>query len=238
MKSMLPIVMVVTLLSACQREEAAAPVAEPQTTATSTPMAETPAPAPAVDDTAAPAGPVSQASFLGYGDMKLGSTVDEARAAHALALAAGHRNIDAPVSGGVVGAENGTLAFMVGGADEDYTAALPLLEVMGKRIVHCGGSGLGQAAKVCNNMVLAVSQIAVAEAFVAAARRADDAGFDVVEVHAAHGYLLHPLLSPLSNRRDDRYGGDLAGRATLLLDIVRRIRAELPTVPIISTWRL
>jgi len=81
MKSMLPIVMVVTLLSACQREEAAAPVAEPQTTATSTPMAEAPAPAPAVDDTAAPAGPVSQASFLGYGDMKLGSTVDEARAA-------------------------------------------------------------------------------------------------------------------------------------------------------------
>ncbi|MFF7682672.1 oxidoreductase [Microbacterium sp. NPDC007973] len=74
---------------------------------------------------------------------------------------------------------------------------------------------------------------AVAEAFVAAARRADDAGFDVIEVHAAHGYLLHQLLSPLSNRRDDRYGGDLAGRATLLLDIVRRIRAELPTVPII-----
>jgi hypothetical protein len=81
MKSMLPIVMVVTLLSACQREEAAAPAAEPQTTATSTPMAEAPAPAPAVDDTAAPAGPVSQASFLGYGDMKLGSTVDEARTA-------------------------------------------------------------------------------------------------------------------------------------------------------------
>lgn len=81
MKSMLPIVMVVTLLSACQREEAAAPAAEPQTTATSTPVAEAPTPAPAVDDTAAPAGPVSQASFLGYGDMKLGSTVDEARAA-------------------------------------------------------------------------------------------------------------------------------------------------------------
>lgn len=74
---------------------------------------------------------------------------------------------------------------------------------------------------------------AVADAFVAAARRADDAGFDAIEVHAAHGYLLHQLLSPLSNRRDDRYGGDLAGRATLLLDIVRRIRAELPTVPII-----
>ena len=81
MKSMLPIVMVVTLLSACQREEAGTPPAEPTTTATSTPMAETPAPTPAVDDTAAPAGPVTQASFLGYGDMKLGSTVDEARAA-------------------------------------------------------------------------------------------------------------------------------------------------------------
>lgn len=92
--------------------------------------------------------------------------VDEAQTAHALAVGAGHRNIDAPVSGGVVGAENGTLAFMVGGASEDFETALPLLEVMGGRVVHCGGPGLGQAAKVCNNMVLAVSQIAVAEAFV------------------------------------------------------------------------
>lgn len=92
--------------------------------------------------------------------------VDEAQTAHALALAAGHRSIDAPVSGGVVGAENGTLAFMVGGSDEDFASALPVLEVMGRRIVHCGGPGLGQAAKVCNNMILAVSQIAVAEAFV------------------------------------------------------------------------
>ena len=108
--------------------------------------------------------------------------VDEARAAHALALAAGQRNIDAPVSGGVVGAENGTLAFMVGGSDEDFAAALPLLEAMGKRIVHCGGPGLGQAAKVCNNMVLAVSQIAVAEAFVLGERLGleHQALFDVV----------------------------------------------------------
>ncbi|GAA5196495.1 3-hydroxyisobutyrate dehydrogenase [Microbacterium jejuense] len=92
--------------------------------------------------------------------------VDEARAAHALAAAAGHRSLDAPVSGGVVGAENATLAFMVGGSDEDFAAAEPLLQAMGRRIVHCGGPGLGQAAKVCNNMILAVSQIAVAEAFV------------------------------------------------------------------------
>ena len=108
--------------------------------------------------------------------------VDEARTAHELALAAGHRNIDAPVSGGVVGAEAGTLAFMVGGSDDDVAAAMPLLEVMGKRIVHCGGPGLGQAAKVCNNMILAVSQIAVAEAFVLGERLGleHQALFDVV----------------------------------------------------------
>lgn len=92
--------------------------------------------------------------------------VDEARAAHELAEEAGHRSLDAPVSGGVVGAENATLAFMAGGSDEDFEAARPILEAMGRRVVHCGGAGLGQAAKVCNNMILAVSQIAVAEAFV------------------------------------------------------------------------
>lgn len=92
--------------------------------------------------------------------------VDEARSAAELAVAAGHRPLDAPVSGGVVGAEKGTLAFMVGGEAADFDAALPALEAMGGRIVHCGGSGLGQAAKVCNNMILGMSQIAVAEAFV------------------------------------------------------------------------
>lgn len=92
--------------------------------------------------------------------------VEDARAAHVLALNAGHRNIDAPVSGGVVGAEAATLAFMVGGSDDDFAAALPVLEVMGRRIVHCGASGLGQAAKVCNNLILGVSMIAVSEAFV------------------------------------------------------------------------
>lgn len=108
--------------------------------------------------------------------------VDEAQAAHTLAVEAGHRSVDAPVSGGVVGAENGTLTFMVGGSDDDFAEALPLLEVMGKRIVHCGGPGLGQAAKVCNNMILAVSQIAVAEAFVLGERLGleHQALFDVV----------------------------------------------------------
>ncbi|WP_460796398.1 3-hydroxyisobutyrate dehydrogenase [Microbacterium sp. GXF0217] len=96
--------------------------------------------------------------------------VADAQEAHALAVAAGHRQVDAPVSGGVVGAENATLAFMVGGSDDDFAAAQPILETMGKRIVHCGGPGLGQAAKVCNNMILGVSQIVVGEAFVLAER--------------------------------------------------------------------
>jgi 3-hydroxyisobutyrate dehydrogenase len=92
--------------------------------------------------------------------------VDEARTAHELARATRHPSLDAPVSGGVVGAENATLAFMVGGDDADFKTARPLLEAMGRRVVHCGGPGLGQAAKICNNMILGVSQIAVAEAFV------------------------------------------------------------------------
>ncbi|MCX6497493.1 MAG: 3-hydroxyisobutyrate dehydrogenase [Arthrobacter sp.] len=92
--------------------------------------------------------------------------VDEAREAAALAVAAGHRAVDAPVSGGVVGAEAGTLTFMVGALAEDFDAVNPMLEVMGKRVVHCGEHGAGQAAKICNNMILGVSMIAVSEAFV------------------------------------------------------------------------
>ncbi|WP_421076928.1 3-hydroxyisobutyrate dehydrogenase [Microbacterium sp. IO18] len=92
--------------------------------------------------------------------------VDEARKASALAIAAGHRAMDAPVSGGVVGAEAGTLTFMVGGEPADFEAVRPLLEVMGKRVVHCGEHGGGQAAKICNNMILGISMIAVSEAFV------------------------------------------------------------------------
>jgi 3-hydroxyisobutyrate dehydrogenase len=92
--------------------------------------------------------------------------VDEAREAAAIALEAGHRSVDAPVSGGVVGAEAGTLTFMVGALPEDFETVKPILELMGKRIVHCGDHGAGQAAKVCNNMILGVSMIAVSEAFV------------------------------------------------------------------------
>ncbi|MEE1621822.1 NAD(P)-binding domain-containing protein [Zafaria sp. Z1313] len=96
------------------------------------------------------------------------STIDvaQAREAAELAVAAGHRSVDAPVSGGVVGAEAGTLTFMIGALEEDLELVRPLLEVMGGRLVHCGGHGAGQAAKICNNMILGVSMIAASEAFV------------------------------------------------------------------------
>ncbi|MFJ5925651.1 3-hydroxyisobutyrate dehydrogenase [Kitasatospora sp. NPDC092948] len=92
--------------------------------------------------------------------------VGDARSAAELARAAGHRAVDAPVSGGVAGAEAAGLTFMVGAEDADFAAVQPVLAAMGRRIVHCGGSGAGQAAKICNNMILGVSMIAVGEAFV------------------------------------------------------------------------
>ncbi len=96
------------------------------------------------------------------------STIDvaDARAAAAKALAAGMQFVDAPVSGGTGGAAAGTLTFMAGGAKESFDLAQPVLANMGKKIVHCGEAGAGQAAKICNNMVLGISMIAVAEAFV------------------------------------------------------------------------
>lgn len=92
--------------------------------------------------------------------------VSDAIAAHALAAVRGVRSVDAPVSGGVVGAVAATLTFMVGAEDEDFVRAEPLLTHLGGRIVHCGGPGAGQAAKICNNLILGVSMIAVSEAFV------------------------------------------------------------------------
>jgi 3-hydroxyisobutyrate dehydrogenase len=95
-------------------------------------------------------------------------SVDDAREAHALAASHGFAQLDAPVSGGVAGAAAGTLAFMVGGDAEVVPRAQPMLDAMARKVIHCGAAGAGQAAKVCNNMVLAVHQIAIGEAFVLA----------------------------------------------------------------------
>ena len=95
------------------------------------------------------------------------STIDvvTARAVHRAADAAGHMMLDAPVSGGVAGAAAGTLTFMVGGADDAFARAKPLFEIMGRNVVHAGGPGNGQVAKVCNNMILGISMVAISEAF-------------------------------------------------------------------------
>jgi 3-hydroxyisobutyrate dehydrogenase len=96
------------------------------------------------------------------------STVDiaSARAAHDAAAKVGMKSVDAPVSGGVGGAAAGTLTFMIGGDADVVEAAKPVLSAMGKKLVHCGAGGAGQAAKICNNMILGISMIAVSEAFV------------------------------------------------------------------------
>lgn len=118
--------------------------------------------------------------------------VDDARTAHELLAAAGHRGLDAPVSGGTVGAENGTLTFMVGGEATDFADAEPILAAMGKRIVHCGGPGAGQVAKVCNNMILGVSMIAVSEAFVLGEKLglSNEALFDVASAASGQCWAL------------------------------------------------
>jgi 3-hydroxyisobutyrate dehydrogenase len=105
------------------------------------------------------------------------STIDvvTARDVAAAATAKGFAMIDAPVSGGVVGAGSGTLTFMVGGTEEAFARARPILESMGKTIVHVGGAGNGQAAKICNNMILGVSMIGVCEAFILAEKLGLDA---------------------------------------------------------------
>ena len=108
--------------------------------------------------------------------------VDSARAAHKMAAANGLLSVDAPVSGGVGGAEAGTLTFMAGGSDEAFAGAAPLFEIMGRKAVHCGEAGAGQSAKICNNMLLGISMIGACEAFALAEKLGLSAQslFDVV----------------------------------------------------------
>jgi 3-hydroxyisobutyrate dehydrogenase len=122
------------------------------------------------------------------------STIDvaTARDAAASAEARGHFMIDAPVSGGVGGAQAATLTFMVGGSEAAFEKAKPILEAMGKTIVHAGGPGNGQAAKICNNMILGVSMIAVSEAFVLAEKLGLDAQklFDIASKSSGQCWSL------------------------------------------------
>jgi 3-hydroxyisobutyrate dehydrogenase len=118
--------------------------------------------------------------------------VDSARRAHALAKGAGLLSIDAPVSGGVGGAKAASLTFMCGGAAEAFELARPILEKMSKRIVHCGDPGAGQAAKICNNMILGATMIVTAEAFVLAEKLglSHQALFDVASTSSGQSWSL------------------------------------------------
>ncbi|HYZ33103.1 MAG TPA: 3-hydroxyisobutyrate dehydrogenase [Crenalkalicoccus sp.] len=148
-----------------------------------------------------PAGPEVREAWLGAGGMAAAaapeallidcSTIDVATA-RAVAAAVGRPMLDAPVSGGVMGAEAGTLTFMVGGPEAAFLRGKPVLEAMGRAVIHCGAAGAGQAVKICNNMMLAASMIVTAEAFVLAERLGltHQALFDVVSKSTGQSWAL------------------------------------------------
>lgn len=123
------------------------------------------------------------------------STVDveSSRKAHAIATKHGHFSVDAPVSGGTGGAAAGSLTFMAGGAADAFAKAEPILKPMAGKVVHCGDAGAGQAAKICNNMILGISMIAVAEGFVLAEKLglSHQALFDVASTSSGQCWSLN-----------------------------------------------
>jgi 3-hydroxyisobutyrate dehydrogenase len=165
--------------------------------------------------------------------------VETAREVAQAAQARGLAMLDAPVSGGVAGAQAATLTFMVGGTDDAFARARPLLETMGKTIVHAGGAGNGQAAKICNNMILGASMIVVAEAFLLAEKLGLDAQklFDISSKSSGQcwsmtSYCPVPGLVPTSPANRDYKAGFTA--AMMLKDLklaqaaARATRATTP----------
>ena len=150
--------------------------------------------------------------------------VDSARAVHAAAEKAGFDFLDAPVSGGTGGAEAATLAFMCGGSETAFARAEPILQKMGKRIVHAGGPGAGQAAKICNNMLLAISMIGTCEAFVLGERLGLDPKklFDIMSAASGQCWSLTtycPVPGPVPTSPSNRdYTGGFA-TALMLKDL-------------------
>ncbi|WP_261566266.1 3-hydroxyisobutyrate dehydrogenase [Frankia gtarii] len=158
------------------------------------------------------------------------STIDaaDARAAAVAAVAAGQRACDSPVSGGVTGAEAGTLTFMLGGDGTTVAAASTVLAAMGRRIIHCGGPGAGQAAKICNNMLLGITMIGVSEAFALgrALGLTDQALFDVASVSSGQCWALTtncpvPGPVPTSPANRDYQGGFVSGLMLKDLNLAR-----------------
>ena len=144
------------------------------------------------------------------------STVDvqSARAVADDARLAGLLPVDAPVSGGIGGASAGTLTFMAGGSEEAFAKAEPLFEIMGQKAVHCGDSGAGQAAKICNNMILGVTMIGTCEAFALADKLGLDRQkmFDVVSTSSGYSWTMNaycpaPGIGPKSPADNDYQPG-------------------------------
>ena len=140
--------------------------------------------------------------------------VDSARAVADQAQAAGLSALDAPVSGGVGGAQGGTLTFMVGGDEAGFATAKELFDIMGQKAVHCGPSGNGQAAKICNNMILGATMIVTCEAFALADKLGLDrqAMFDVVSTSSGSSWSMNtycpaPGVGPQSPADNDYQPG-------------------------------
>ena len=136
--------------------------------------------------------------------------VDSARAVASLAEAAGLLFVDAPVSGGIGGAAGGTLTFMAGGTPEAFASAAPLFDIMGQKAVHCGEAGAGQAAKICNNMILGATMIATCEAFALADKLGLERQkmFDVVSTSSGFSWSMNtycpaPGVGPTSPADND-----------------------------------
>ncbi len=160
------------------------------------------------------------------------STIDVATAktVAAAALAAGHAMVDAPVSGGIAAANGGTLTFMVGGSAADFARAEAILAGMGKTIIHAGEAGSGQAAKICNNMLLGASMVATAEAFVLAQKLGLDAQtfFDISSKASGQCWSMTsycPVPGPVPAAPSNRdYQGGFAA-ALMLKDLKLAVEA-------------
>ena len=131
---------------------------------------------------------------------------------------AGYEMVDAPVSGGIAAANGGTLTFMVGGSDSAFQRAEPILQAMGKAVIHAGAAGNGQAAKICNNMLLGISMIGTCEAFAMAQKLGLDPQtfYDISSVSSGQcwsmtSYCPVPGVGPTSPADNDYQGGFAAG---------------------------
>ena len=150
--------------------------------------------------------------------------VDTARKVASAAEVAGHAMVDAPVSGGIAAANGGTLTFMVGGSDAAFARAEPILSAMGKAVIHAGASGAGQAAKICNNMILGATMVATCEAFALALKLGLDPQtfYDISSKASGQSWSMTsycplPGVGPPSPADNDYQGGFAA--ALMLKDL-------------------